>query len=134
MLLRTACKETPGVSLRQPQLSEPLERDESQDCNVGDHGASSIMLPQVMRYNLPHTAPQQARIAAALGRADGDAAAAVADLIAELGQPGRLRDLKVEPAQFAKIAEGAMENLWVRTNPRQIRGPEDIIGLLEAAW
>ncbi len=99
------------------------------------HGHTScIMLPQVMRYNLAETAPQQARIAAALGRADGDAAAAVAELIASLGQPGRLRDLKVEPTQFARIAEGAMENLWVRTNPRPIRGPEDIVGLLQAAW
>ncbi len=99
------------------------------------HGHTScIMLPQVMRYNLPHTAPQQARIAAALGRADGDAAAAVADLIAQLGQPGRLRDLKVDKTQFGKIAEGAMENLWVRTNPRPIQGTQDIVDLLEAAW
>lgn len=99
------------------------------------HGHTScIMLSHVMRYNREVTAQQQARIAQALGRQDGDAAAAVADLIATLGQPARLRDLKVEKAQFAKIAEGAMENLWVRTNPRPIKGPEDLIGLLEAAY
>lgn len=99
------------------------------------HGHTScIMLPHVMRHNRDVTAPQQARIAEVLGRRDGDAAQAVADMIATLGQPTRLRDLNVEKSQFAKIAEGAMENLWVRTNPKPIKGPEDLVALLEAAW
>ncbi len=99
------------------------------------HGHTScVMLPQVMRYNLDSTRPQQARIAQAMGRADGDAAQGVADLIAALGLPSRLSALKVSRDQFAKIAEGAKDNLWVRTNPRPIKDPSQLIEMLEAAW
>lgn len=99
------------------------------------HGYTScIMLPHVMRWNIEQTRAQQVRIALALGRADGDAAQAVGDLIAKLGLPTRLRDLGVREDQFDKIAAGAMENLWVRTNPRPIRSPDDILSLLRAAW
>lgn len=99
------------------------------------HGYTScIMLPHVMRWNIEQTRAQQVRIALALGRADGEAAQAVADLIAKLGLPTRLRDLGVQEDQFDKIAAGAMENLWVRTNPRPVRSPDDILSLLRAAW
>jgi len=99
------------------------------------HGYTScIMLPHVMRWNIEQTRAQQVRIALALGRADGEAAQAVADLIAKLGLPTRLRDLGVREDQFDKIAAGAMENLWVRTNPRPVRSPDDILSLLRAAW
>ena len=99
------------------------------------HGYTScIMLPHVMRWNFDVTRDAQQRIAATMGRSDGDAAQAVADLIAGLGLPTRLRDLKVEQSQFAQIARGAAENLWVRTNPRPINGAEDLERLLQAAW
>ena len=99
------------------------------------HGYTScIMLPHVMRWNFDVTRDVQQRIAATMGRSDGDAAQAVADLIAGLGLPTRLRDLKVEQSQFAQIARGAAENLWVRTNPRPINGAEDLERLLQAAW
>jgi len=99
------------------------------------HGYTScIMLPHVMRFNRTHTAAQQARIAQAMGAADGDAANAVAALIARLGMPTRLRDQAVKRDQFEAIARGAMENMWVRSNPRPITSPQDVIGLLEAAF
>lgn len=99
------------------------------------HGYTScIMLPHVMRWNLPVTGDRQARIAQALGASDGDAAGAVARLIASLGMPTRLRDLGVERAAFPQIAAGAIGNLWVKTNPRPLRGEDDVIGLLESAW
>ncbi len=99
------------------------------------HGYTScIMLPHVMRWNFEVTRDAQQRIAVAMGRRDGDAAQAVADLIAGLGLPTRLRDLKVEQSQFAQIARGAAENLWVRTNPRPLNGAEDLERLLHAAW
>ncbi len=99
------------------------------------HGYTScIMLPHVMRWNLEATRAAQARIAAALGRADGDAAAAVGALIERLGLPTRLRDLKVEREQLAAVAGGALENMWVKTNPRPLREPGELMRLLEAAW
>ena len=99
------------------------------------HGYTScIMLPHVMRWNFDATKAAQTRIAEAMGRSDGDAPQAVADLVAGLGLPTRLRDLGVQQEQFAQIARGAQENLWVRTNPRPIKGVEDLQRLLEAAW
>jgi alcohol dehydrogenase class IV len=99
------------------------------------HGYTScIMLPHVMRFNLPKTAAQQARIAQAMGASDGDAAGAVARLVASLGLPTRLRDQGVRHDQFETIAAGAMPNMWVRSNPRPIEGPQDVIALLEAAY
>lgn len=99
------------------------------------HGYTScVMLPHVMRWNLEHTRPQQQRIAQAMGRQDGDAASAVQELIASLGLPARLRDAKVRREQFPQIAKGALENMWVRSNPRPVRGVDDLLSLLETAW
>lgn len=99
------------------------------------HGYTScVMLPHVMRWNLDVTADRQRAIAQAMGRADGDAASAVQELIASLGLPARLRDAKVQRDQFPAIARGALENLWVRTNPRPIQSVDDLMQLLETAW
>jgi alcohol dehydrogenase class IV len=92
------------------------------------------MLPHVMRWNRDATAAAQRRIAQALGAADGDAADAVGALIASLGLPTRLRDLDVSRDAFGAVVAAAMQNLWVRTNPRPVRGPDDVTALLEAAW
>ncbi len=99
------------------------------------HGYTScVMLPHVMRFNREATAKAQARIAEALGKPGGDAAELVAALIAKLGMPTRLRDEGVKREDLERIAKGALENMWVRTNPRPIRDVSEIVGLLEAAW
>ena len=99
------------------------------------HGYTScVMLPHVMRWNAEVMHERQARIAAALGRPGVEAADAVADLIASLGMPYRLRDAGVMRAQFDTIAAGALENMWVRSNPRRITGAAEIVALLESAW
>jgi maleylacetate reductase len=92
------------------------------------------MLPHVMRYNEAATKDKQAVIAEAMGRRGVPAADAVAELIAALGQPTTLRAVGVKREQLQKIAEAAMHNLWVRTNPQPIRSAEDVMGILEAAW
>ena len=99
------------------------------------HGYTScVMLPHVMRYNHAYCARQMDRIAVALGRADGDASAAVGELVARLGLPSRLRDAGVQKNQIGRIAAGAMGNLWVCTNPRPITKQTEVEALLEAAW
>jgi len=99
------------------------------------HGYTScVMLPHVMRWNATVTNTQQARIAEALGRSEAAAADAVAELIAGLGMPTRLRDAGVEHSQFERIAAGALENMWVQSNPRRITAAAHIVTLLEAAW
>ena len=98
------------------------------------HGYTScIMLPHVMRFNVEKTKSMQSLIAKAMG-SNFDAADAVAKLVADLGLPGRLSDLKVNAEQLDAVAAGAMENLWVKTNPEPIRDVEQIRQLLTKAW
>jgi alcohol dehydrogenase class IV len=69
------------------------------------HGYTScVMLPHVLRFNLPVNADRQALVSEALGRQGEAAADVVAALIAGLGLPGRLRDVGVEPEQLDRIA------------------------------
>ena len=99
------------------------------------HGHTScVMLPHVMRYNERATAAKQSLIAEALGRPGVAAADAIAALIAALGQPTTLRAVGVKREQLAKIAEAAMNNIWVRNNPQPIRSPDDVMQILDAAW
>jgi alcohol dehydrogenase class IV len=99
------------------------------------HGYTScVMLPHVMRYNEAVTAEKQRLIAEALGRPGVPAADALAALIASLDLPTTLSAVGVEREQLPKIAEAAMQNIWVRTNPRPIRSADDVMRILEAAW
>jgi maleylacetate reductase len=99
------------------------------------HGHTScVMLPHVMRYNEEVSGPKQARIGEALGARAGSAADAVAKLIAGLGQPATLQAVGVRREQLPQIAEASMKSAWVRSNPRPIRSPEDVMRLLEAAF
>ncbi|HXZ91819.1 MAG TPA: iron-containing alcohol dehydrogenase [Burkholderiales bacterium] len=99
------------------------------------HGHTScIMLPHVMRYNLPATAAKQQLIAEALGQSGKSAADAVAQLVAALGQPATLRAAGVKREQLPQIAEGAMHSAWVRANPQPITSSADVMRLLEAAY
>ena len=107
------------------------------------HGVTScIMLPRVMEFNRSLTAPQQRRIAEAMGvdtrNADDNEAAAAAvsaleNLIDTLGIPRRLSDWGVTEADLALIAQDALEDLVVATNPRPIATQEEVVELLHRA-
>ena len=92
------------------------------------------MLPSVLRWNLLVNAAQQATVAQALGAKDGDAAMAVAKLVEGLGQPTRLREVGVRPEHYDAIAAGAMQNVFVRSNPRPITNSAQVREILAMAW
>jgi alcohol dehydrogenase class IV len=99
------------------------------------HGHTScVMLPHVMRYNEGATAGKQQLISEALGKPGLRAADAVSELISALGQPSTLRAVGVKREQLPAIAEASMKSAWVRSNPRPIRAPADVMELLEAAY
>ncbi|MGC2201610.1 MAG: iron-containing alcohol dehydrogenase [Stellaceae bacterium] len=99
------------------------------------HGYTScVMLPHVLRFNLPVSSEKQVRVAEALDRSGEAAADVVAELIASLGLPTRLRDVGVKQDQLDLIAENSMHDRWIHTNPRKIDGPAVIRTLLDAAW
>jgi alcohol dehydrogenase class IV len=108
------------------------------------HGAGNgLLLPYVMRFNLPGREEQFARIAALLGRqtahlsirdAAQQAVTAVEDIRREIGIPQRLRDLGVLQSQIPAFADKALGiKRLLRVNPR-MPTREDLIGILSAAW
>ncbi len=99
------------------------------------HGYTScVLLPHVLRFNHAVNADKQVRVSEALGRPGELAADVVSALIAGLGLPTRLRDVGVRGEQLDLIAENAMHDRWVHTNPRKIDGPGVVRGLLDQAW
>jgi maleylacetate reductase len=102
--------------------------------NVPHGHCSCVMLPSVLRWNKQVNADQQAVVAQALGASDGDAAAAVSKLIERLGQPTRLRDVGVQRSHYDAIAAGAMQNVFVRSNPRPVNSTDDVREILDMAW
>ncbi len=102
--------------------------------NVPHGHCSCVMLPSVLRWNRSVNADRQAQVAEAMGATDGDAAAAVAKLVEALGQPARLREVGVRQEHYDAIASGAMQNVFVRSNPRPVTSQEQVRELLNMAW
>lgn len=108
------------------------------------HGdANSVMLPHVMRFNLPAVTPQLAEAATAMGIATpGQSASAmaetatqqVADWVAQMQLPARLRELGVQEDQLPELARMAFASRTVHNNPRPISDVGEIETLLRDAW
>lgn len=99
------------------------------------HGYTScVMLPHVMRYNQSVNADQQKRVSEALGEPNKPAGDLLAALVAELGLPSTLREVGVPAEMLDLIARNAMHDRLIHTNPRKIKGPEDVRLILNAAW
>jgi len=108
------------------------------------HGAGNgLLLPYVMRFNLPARRHQLALLARLLGadvqdKSEADAAeaaiAAVEQLRADIGIPLRLRDLGVTETQLRPFAEKAFGiKRILRVNPRAVT-VDDLEGILRAAF
>jgi maleylacetate reductase len=96
------------------------------------HGHTScVMLPSVMRWNKPVNAERQALVAAAMGHPGADAGDVLDAFIRNLGMPRSLREVKVGPEHFDRIAQAAMSTPWVPRNPRKIEGPAQVREILE---
>lgn len=99
------------------------------------HGYTScVLLPHVMAYNHAATKDRQALISDAFGAPDRPAADLVAELIAGLGLPTRLRDVGVGEDQLDAIAEGSLQNAWVRGNVVPIDRAEQVRTILDKAF
>lgn len=84
------------------------------------HGTlNAIFLPHVLRFNADACPDRLARLAACLDLAGPDAVAgAVADMVASLGLPGRLRDLGLAAPDLQPMVPRALRDHCSRTNPR----------------
>lgn len=73
-------------------------------------------------------------IAQALGSPGRPAHELLRDLIKRLGMPSTLQEVGVRRDQFQAIADGALQNMWVRANPRPIDSTEQVFEILESCW
>lgn len=116
-------------------------------CHVAHAEAMTILLPHVMRRNLPHTAAAYAELlpcmigweaAAAVPEADRakKLIRAVEDLAAQLhqasGLPLRLRDVGVAEEALPQVADGALNDGALIVNPI-IFDREQVLDILRAA-
>jgi alcohol dehydrogenase class IV len=101
------------------------------------HGCGNgLLLPYVMRFNLPARRERFATIARLLGETEDaeKAVTAVERLRADIGIPGRLRDIGVKEEQLRPFAEKAFAvKRILRVNPRAVT-VEDLEGILRAAY
>jgi alcohol dehydrogenase class IV len=99
------------------------------------HGHTScVLLPAVLDYNVTENADRQALISRALGAPERAASELIAQTIAALGMPRTLRDVGVKQSDFEAIANGALQNMFVRANPRPIKTKSDVFQILERCW
>lgn len=112
------------------------------------HGAGNgLLLPYVMRYNLPVRRREIAQIGAWLRGHEGPIAAQSADEAAEqaimaveqmrtaIGIPSRLRDIGVLPDMLPLFAQKAFSiTRLLRVNPRRPADAEEILGIYQAAY
>lgn len=100
-------------------------------CNVPHGYTSCITLPAVMRWNASGSRRAQNLIAEAMGRPGVEASEVLHGFIKELGLPRTLEEVGVHSDQFELIAKNTMHDRSIHTNPRRIRGPEEIVEILK---
>jgi alcohol dehydrogenase class IV len=101
------------------------------------HGCGNgLLLPYVMRFNLPARTREFAEVARLLGEEPvaERAIAAVERLRADIGIPTRLRDIGVREDQLRPFAEKAFGiKRILRVNPRAVTA-DDLYGILQEAF
>jgi maleylacetate reductase len=98
------------------------------------HGVTScVMLPAVMRWNRAANGERQALAATAMGHHGKDLGDVLDDFIGGLGLPRSLKEVRIGPEHFEKIAEQAMKTPWVPRNPRAIGSPAQVREILNLA-
>ncbi|MFA7506448.1 MAG: iron-containing alcohol dehydrogenase [Burkholderiaceae bacterium] len=99
------------------------------------HGITScLMLPAVLEWNVSVNEARQRAIATLLGAAGEPAGPALRAFLAGLGLPTRLREIGIEQADLSAMAARYDGTGPIRTNPRPVAGPADVLEILQLAW
>jgi alcohol dehydrogenase class IV len=106
-----------------------------------DNGlTNAIVLPHVIRFNADAARPGLEKIAAAFGcsgaseSAEAAVVGALESIFACLGTARRLRDIGVTRADLPELARIAMDDWFVRDNPRRVHDASELQQVLESAW
>jgi alcohol dehydrogenase class IV len=102
-------------------------------CDVPHGHCSCVMAPYVLAFNEPVNGERQRRISACFGQPGKPASELVDAFIRGLGMPRRLSEVGVGAERLQQVAEYTMLDLWARTNPRTIAGPDDVMQILRMA-
>ena len=101
------------------------------------HGTcNAIFLPYIMEYNMGYCEQKYARVARAMAlKQDGAGAKAAVDAVKQMAKDVRLpsfASLKVDPANYDKIALASAKNISTESNPRPM-SKEDYLAVLKMA-
>lgn len=109
--------------------------------NEVPHGITScVTLPAVLAFNYEYTRAKQELVAEIFAEAMGvpvpqdGASSIVRQFIESMNLPTTLREIGVSRDDFEPLANDAMRDLIVETNPRPLSGASDVIGVLESAY
>ncbi|MGI4812359.1 MAG: iron-containing alcohol dehydrogenase [Janthinobacterium lividum] len=102
-------------------------------CKVPHGYTSCVMAPYVQQWNADVVPDRQRRIAACLGEPAQPAYRTLDRLIRSLGLPRTLAEVDVRDDQLDRVADLAFNDFWGRTNPRPVRGPQDMLEILQLA-
>lgn len=103
----------------------------------------AVILPHAMKFNWPDTEAKQRLIQRSLENAIGrrlpaplppDPSLLMEKFFRALRLPSRLRDLEIPRSQLGVVAQDAFVVWHTRFNPRKVESPDQLQGVLEAAW
>ena len=98
------------------------------------HGFTScVILPAVLAWTAGSSKAQQAQVSELLGAPGQPAADVVRNLVRGLGLPDDLKSVGIGREHFQAIAEHTMLDRAIRTSPRPVSGPDDVVEILEIA-
>jgi maleylacetate reductase len=98
------------------------------------HGITSCLtLPAVLEWNEPANADRQRAVAQAFGRPGEPAGAAVRALVASLGLPTRLAEVGIARDELPAIVASWAGGGPIASNPRPVRGADDLVAILQRA-
>lgn len=99
------------------------------------HGETGcVMLPHVLRYNAAVNGETQQALAEAIGQPAKPLAEIIAELVAVLDLPSRLRDAGLPEEMLDPVAAAALKNPLLGHNPRPIIALAEARGLLQRAY
>lgn len=102
-------------------------------CGVPHGYTSCVMSPFVLAWNAEHDAARQGRILDGLGGGHATASQALDVFVRSLDMPRTLAAVGVGEDRFQTVADYVMHDQWLRTNPRPIRSPADVMEILRLA-
>jgi maleylacetate reductase len=98
------------------------------------HGITScISLAATLQWNEPVNAERQRSVAEKLGRPGARACEAMREFVKSLGLPTRLGDIGITPDRIPELARQYDGTGPISTNPRPVRGADDVAEILRLA-